>query len=203
MKRKGTILIITGLLLITAALCLVFSNLHEEISAGETADIAVEKLHEDTELIAKEKEKSETITVPEMYLDPDREMPETEINGVKYIGTLEIEALGLSLPVASQWSYVNLRSSPCRYTGSAYNNTLTICAHNYNTHFGRLKELSPGDVIYFVDVEGTLFAYTVEEILILQPTDVEEMIDSEWDLSLFTCTIGGRTRVTVRCMRAN
>ncbi len=29
--------------------------------------------------------------------------------------------------------------------------------------------------------------------------DVEEMITGDWDLTLFTCTLGGQTRVTVRC----
>lgn len=35
--------------------------------------------------------------------------------------------------------------------------------------------------------------------LLLQPTAVEEMTSGEWPLSLFTCTIGGKLRVTVRC----
>jgi sortase A len=34
---------------------------------------------------------------------------------------------------------------------------------------------------------------------ILRPTAVEEMISGDWDLTLFTCTIGGATRVTIRC----
>jgi len=34
---------------------------------------------------------------------------------------------------------------------------------------------------------------------VLLPTAVEEMTAGEWDLTLFTCTLGGRSRVTVRC----
>lgn len=30
---------------------------------------------------------------------------------------------------------------------------------------------------------------------------VEEMESGDWDLSLFTCTLGGSYRVTVRCER--
>ena len=33
---------------------------------------------------------------------------------------------------------------------------------------------------------------------ILQPTAVEEMTAGEFDLTLFTCTYGGKSRVTVR-----
>lgn len=40
------------------------------------------------------------------------------------------------------------------------------------------------------------------EIQILQPGDVEEMLSGGWALTLFTCTLGGRTRVTVRCEEA-
>lgn len=47
--------------------------------------------------------------------------------------------------------------------------------------------------------QGNLFQYRVALIEKILPTDVEKMIDSEYDLSLFTCTLGGQTRVTVRC----
>ena len=42
----------------------------------------------------------------------------------------------------------------------------------------------------------------MSEIQILQPGDVEEMLSGGWALTLFTCTLGGRTRVTVRCEEA-
>lgn len=29
------------------------------------------------------------------------------------------------------------------------------------------------------------------------------MTDAHWDLTLFTCTYGGKSRVTVRCTRAD
>jgi sortase A len=76
---------------------------------------------------------------------------------------------------------------------------MVIAAHNYKTHFGRLRELQLGDEIQFTDVDGNKFLYTVEELEILSPTAVEEMTDSGWALTLFTCTIGGKTRVAVRC----
>ena len=37
------------------------------------------------------------------------------------------------------------------------------------------------------------------EIETLKPRAIEEMDSGEWDLTLFTCTIGGSYRVTVRC----
>ena len=80
-------------------------------------------------------------------------------------------------------------------------NDLVICAHNYSQHFGRLKDLEIGSEVLLVDMEGNLFQYRVALIETIMPTDVEKMTDSEYDLSLFTCTLGGQTRVTVRCLR--
>ena len=51
----------------------------------------------------------------------------------------------------------------------------------------------------FTDVDGNIFAYDVAEIQVLKPTAIEDMMSEEWDLSLFTCTLDGQTRLTVRC----
>jgi len=37
----------------------------------------------------------------------------------------------------------------------------------------------------------------------LMPTDIKEMTSGEFDLTLFTCTVGGQYRVTVRCDRVD
>ena len=121
---------------------------------------------------------------------------------MNYIGTLSIPALELSLPVMSQWSYPKLRIAPCRYAGSAYQGNLILSAHNYSSHFGQIGTLQAGDRVTFTDVDGNVFLYSVAEIQILQPGDVEEMLSGGWALTLFTCTLGGRTRVTVRCEEA-
>lgn len=43
----------------------------------------------------------------------------------------------------------------------------------------------------------------VAEVEILKPTDVEQMIAGDWQLTLFTCTVGGTSRVTVRCRQVD
>ena len=45
------------------------------------------------------------VEISDYLLNPNMEMPEVEIDGNDYIGTLSIPALELSLPVMSQWSY--------------------------------------------------------------------------------------------------
>ena len=53
-----------------------------------------------------------------------------------------------------------------------------------------------------VEIPDYLLNPDMEMPEILQPGDVEEMLSGGWALTLFTCTLGGRTRVTVRCEEA-
>ena len=147
-------------------------------------------------------ESLEEAYIPDYILNPEMDMPEENVDGQKYIGVLRIPDLSLELPVISNWSYPNLKNAPCRYAGSAYMNNMVIAAHNYNSHFGHLKDLSPGDEVTFTDVDGNVFQYEVSAIEILSPLAVEEMTNGDWDLTLFTCTVSGQSRVTVRCVQA-
>lgn len=205
MKRKGTLAVLLGLLLILSALALICDNM---IQSGRAQEASVRVLDLLTQEIPATEENAPEAPVfapeadlPDYVRNPDMEMPVASIDGIDYIGVLTIPVLELELPVVSQWSYPKLQIAPCRYTGSAYLQNMTICAHNYTTHFGNLKNLHMGDEVRFTDMDGNVFTYLVADIETLPPTAVEEMTDSGWDLSLFTCTIGGRTRVTVRCDR--
>lgn len=131
------------------------------------------------------------------------EMPAKSEDGIDYIGILRIPSLNLELPVISDWSYLNLKIAPCRYCGSAYLDNMSIAAHNYNSHFGLLKNLSEGDEILFTDMDGNRFNYEVVLIETPAPVVIDEIVDSGYDLSLFTCNLSGQARVTVRCNRVN
>jgi sortase A len=128
------------------------------------------------------------------------EMKSVKINNYSYIGRIEVPSLGLNLPVMDQWSYPRLRVSPCRYSGTAAGGDLIILAHNYPRHFGTLKNLDIGATVIFTDVDGRVYRYQVAEIQTLEKTDTLAMEAGDWDLTMFTCTIGGQYRVTVRCV---
>ena len=199
-KKKGTWLMTGGLLLIAAALLLTGFNLWDERRATNSAGEALRELEAVRPEEAEATEPGEA-EIPAYLLDPGREMPAVEVDGGRYIGVLEVPSLGLELPVMETWSYPNLRVAPCRYSGSAYQDDMIVAAHNYKTHFGQLKELRPGDEVRFTDTEGNVFRYAVAELETLGKYDVEEMTSGDWDLTLFTCTYGGQSRVTVRCLR--
>lgn len=75
----------------------------------------------------------------------------------------------------SQWSYPNLKVAPCRYSGSLYQNDLILCAHNYASHFGKLKTLQPGDTLLFTDMDDQVVSFQMVEQEILEPDDEEAM----------------------------
>lgn len=192
--KKGTILISFGLLLIVLALSLTVYNIWDEKRAGQEASEVLEKL---TEEIDEPTEEAEAEMLYQMY--PDMEMPAIQIDGKRYLGILEIPALDLRLPIMESWSYPNLKISPCRYEGSVYSEDLIIAGHDYRSHFGLLKMLQKGDQMTLIDVDGNQFVYEVAGKEVLAGTDVEEMKSGDWDMTLFTCTYSGRTRMTIRC----
>lgn len=203
-RRKGGIWITLGLLLIVAALALVSYNLYDALRAEQSAWRIINSLEasEEDSRISAPAEASEKAALPqEPVLDSQMEMPVKTIDGIEIVGVLRIPTLELELPIISQWSYPDLQTAPCRYSGSAYLNNLILCGHNYSSHFGNLKELREGDIITFTDMDGNLFTYEMAERETLMPTSVEEMTGGDWDLTLFTCTVGGKSRVTVRCDR--
>lgn len=197
--KKGTIWMSIGMVLLLAAFGLTVYNILDEKKAEDASETAAIQMTEEIRIQAEEHKGDE----PLYKNHPDIEIPSIELNGNRYIGLLEIPVLNISLPVIKEWSYPNLKVAPCRYEGSAYTKDLIIAAHNYNSHFGGLKNLNPGDQVRFWDVDGNLFTYEVAATEVLGGTAVEEMLSGEWDLTLFTCTYEGRTRVTVRLVQKN
>ena len=196
-SKAGRLCMVLGLLLLLGAIGLTGYNLWDEKRADEVVLETVQALRAETpdlEVLDPEGE-----LIPNYILDPDREMPIIEIDGNEYVGYIEIPLLELSLPVMESWSYPKLKIAPCRYEGSVYHNDMVIAAHNYTTHFGGLRNLIIGDEVRLTDGDGNVFTYKVSSLEQLQPTQVEEMCESDWDLTLFTCTLSGRQRMTVRC----
>lgn len=179
-----------GLLLIAAAGGLFTYNRITDKKAGEAADRLLDTV------IENQDESS--------YDTNDKSERVAQINGVEYIGVISIPAYNISLPVQSDWSLAKLRSSPCRYSGSVNSGSMIICAHNYQSHFGKLKYVQKGEKITFTDMMGMTYTYTVSEIELVNGYNVEEMKHNDgWDLTLFTCNYSGRQRITLRCVRTD
>ncbi len=214
-RKTGLILVAAGCLLLIFAAGILLMNIRENDQAQQAAANAAEAiLHQ----LPKEVSLSITREVTlqsSAFIDesshadgsaaevPLGKMPVVSIEGDDYIGIISIPSIGIKLPVMSEWSYPNLKKAPCMFMGSVYERNAIIAAHNYKSHFRGIMGLSPGDKVIFYDLAGNEFRYTVAFCEVLQPTDIDAMTSSGFDLSLFTCTIGGKTRYTVRCSISN
>lgn len=196
-KRFGNILITIGFLMIVGAIFLVAYNFWDERRAAAVSGAAMEALLLD---ISREKAEMEGMQ-PDYIVVPEMEMPKETVGKFAYIGLLDIPALQIMLPVIDEWSYPALKAAPCRYAGSAYQDDFVIAAHNYKGHFGKIKSVQAGEQIFFTDLDGNLFSYEVISMEVLKDTAIEEMNSGVYDLTLFTCTYDGQSRVTIRCER--
>lgn len=204
-KHRGAVCILCGVLLIAAAMALTVHNLLDESRAEKTAGQALTQIQQrlppvPTPAVSEPPAAvTEETVVPNYILNPELPMPEEVVDGLSYIGVLEIPALELTLPIISHWSDADAKSAPCRYAGSAYTGDLVIAGHNYRSHFAYLKTVPVGSAVYFTDLDGNRFEYVVELVETLHVGGVDEMLSGGWDLSLFTCTMSGQYRATVRC----
>ena len=192
---KGKILVIIGVFLILISLTMTIYNKYEDLKAGKDAN--------ETLNIIKNEITSQKHVVDTLPTDEVREMKTININGDEFIGTITIPSINLELPVLSKFSNSNLKKAPCRYYGNLFTNDLIICAHAYETFFANLNKLKQNDLIIFTDVDGNVYTYEVLEVEVLKPTDVDKMVNNEFDLTLYTCTYDNTGRITVRCNRVN
>lgn len=206
-KLIGICCIILGVVCLISSVGFVFFNHMEDEKAQESSQVflhsaqfAIQEQESPSQPPIEENEPS----VPKVEIEePNPEMSTISVAGYDCIGILSIPVLELELPVFTPWSYEKLKIAPCHYYGSYISGDFVIAAHNYRSHFGRLSELQPQDLIIFTDAEGNIHQYEVFLLETLAANATKEMINSGFDLSLYTCTPGGSNRVTVRCLSAD
>jgi sortase A len=195
-KKLGLFCLLLGVCCLISAVGLLVHNHLEENRADNASGSLLQEVQE---IIITEDSQNETSVYENTVIDASKEMPVIQAEGYNCIGVLSIPVLELELPVLTDWSYAKLKIAPCHYYGTYFGSDFVIAAHNYQSHFGRLPQLQPKDLVLFTDVSGTTHCYEVVLIETLPGNATEEMITSGFDLSLYTCTSGGSNRVTVRC----
>ena len=202
MRNKLSIAsMVLGTLLIAGALLLFLHNQNESAQAAKNSSSTLVRLVEHMESTTPT-EPTPVIQIPEALLtQEDTQMDEVYVDELPCIGYLTIPKLELVLPILSTWDYDLLQVAPCRYYGSVTGNDLVLMAHNYQYHFGNISSLAVDDRLFFTDVNGITVEYKVMAQDVLSPYAVDEMISGDFDLTLFTCTYGGQSRITVYCDR--
>lgn len=214
-RKQGTLFMIAGALLLITAGLLFYRNLQEETEAEVYASNALKQIQK---VLPSLEEKSAAIVAAAN--DPDEtaliaaqadeaqdavaeaaQMQTIQVKEDTYIGVVQIPSLNLELPVMSDWSYPKLMHSPCRYAGSYLDDTLVIAGHSVRAHFRGLRQIQVGASVVFTNAVGNVILYQVVAVETLGSTEVDKLIHSDYDLTLFTCTPGGVHRVVVRCNR--
>lgn len=204
-KRIGIGFVVMGAVLLTAALLLFLHNEGEDRLAGRASQTALAQMQRYLQEAPSPGEPvpgeaPETAPTEETTAPPS-ELTVVTIDGSDYIGYLSIPEYDLELPIQADWSMDKLRVSPCLQYGSPLTDDAVIAAHNFKQHFLPLHSIQAGENLSFTDMNGYTIQYQVVEWKVIDPTSVYEVIDSDYDLILYTCTIGGQSRVTVRCNR--
>lgn len=209
-RRFGIVCLWLGICCLFSSVGFLAYNRWEEKSAEKATKYLLQDVRErivdvphemnsDTGNYKEGNSREEASVTESTFINISREMPTTQVDGYDCIGVLSIPVLELDLPVLTDWSYEKLKMAPCLYYGTYYEPDFVIAAHNYQSHFGRLSQLQPKDLILFTDIDGTVYCYEVVLLETLPGNATEEMLTSGFDLSLYTCTPGGSNRVTVRC----
>ena len=110
--KKRTVLLLLGALCLLAALGLTVWNLQTAGRAQIAAAAAVQQLEPLIAAPAQEAAQTQDAPasepagpeIPDYLLNPGMAMPVVVVDGVAYIGILEIPALELTLPVTGEWS---------------------------------------------------------------------------------------------------
>ncbi len=197
----GAALITSGVALLATAGFLWYHNDTEDRNAVE---FATEQLPKVQAVMEERKAQYNDDSIQDELTElvigtQETESPVVEIDGEGYLGILTLPSVDWETPILENWSTEQLKIAPCRYFGSPATNDLVIAGHNYKSSFGKLHSMHIGDTVFFTDMNGKRYSYTVREIEVLDGTAVQPMIVSDWDLSLYTCTYGGKQRLTVRC----
>lgn len=196
MRKVGIVCIILGILCLLSSGGWIIHNALEAKHAEKAANALLQKVRKQIDVTKETAEEAPEKVFEEIA---PQEMPTIEVDGYECIGILSIPVLELELPILTDWNYEKLKIAPCLYHGSYYEGDFVIAGHNYEGHFKKLSQLQAEDLIVFTDVSGRERAYEVVLLETLPGNATEEMITAGFDLSLYTCTPGGASRVTVRC----
>ncbi len=120
---------------------------------------------------------------------------------------LNIPSLGINYPVLSDSTYELLKISLNKFWGGEPNEVGNYCivGHNYDgkdIFFGKLHKLANGDIVELQDKTGRVLKYKVYNTFIVQPTDVactSQLTNGKTEMTLITCSEGGKTRLIVKC----
>jgi len=181
----------------------------QQLLSEVKADTTVKKIDDDVMIIVLDAEQAEQIEDQLNNSNSNiKHSTYTAANGKKYSteSVVTIPSIGISYPVLTETSEALLEVSVNKYWGPAPNEVGNYCivAHNYRNGkmFGRLSELTNGDVVELEDLSGRTIKYKVYNRYVVNPTDTKctsQLTNGRKELTLITCTNYGKQRLVVKC----
>ena len=190
-KKSSLILMILGIVLITAAVTVVAFS---QLSAG--------KAESDCKaLVVKLRGLMPLIHTGEMDDRVEMAMPMVEVNGKNYVGIIQLPKYDVELPVSAQWDANAITANPCRYTGSIYDGTFIIGGSDNSGQFDFMKLITMGDEISVTDMTGSQYRYTVTWVEKTKDVSTEALSGGDDVLVLFARNTYSTDYTIVRCAR--
>ena len=127
----------------------------------------------------------------------DNTMPVLSLDGTDFVGLLELPRYDAALPVCAVWGQPS--RYPCRFSGSVHDGTLQIGATSQKGQLDFYRELSVGDTLYFTDMEGNRYAFTVTDLHYAKHADQAALSREEAALTIFIKNVYAFEYLVVFC----
>lgn len=155
---------------------------------------------------AEQKSKEYAAVIRELIPEPQGAVPEERrdnamatlsVDGTDFVGLLEIPKYDSVLPVCDDWG--NSAKYPCRFNGSVYDRTMRIGGTSQKGQYDFYRDISVGDNVFFTDMEGNRFSYTVTDICYENNADQSTLQRKESSLTLFIKNIHAFEYIIIYC----
>jgi len=199
------VLIISGVLLILVAVGLfVYSRIDDHLAGLRAQRLLEQVLSEGWDIVVLDEAEQRTASHDPSAIalvNDEEDQHSSGYAGRQIIGILEIPSLKLALPVLHASTNALLNISVARYTGDVSDRPerLVIAGHNFDSHFGRIYTLSPGDEILFTTPGGQTFSYSMIRLESCHMSEKEAVqAGDDWEITLLTCQDDRTMRYLVR-----
>ena len=127
----------------------------------------------------------------------DNTMSVLSVDGVDFVGLVALPRYESVLPVCADWGKTS--KYPCRFSGSVYDGSMQIGATIQTGQYDFYHELSVGDIVNYIDVEGNRYTYTITSLCYEKHVDQAALQQKEAPLTLFIKNIYSFEYLIVSC----